>query len=149
MALGEELLKDRQYRDVEELTVRHGTVHFRDVRARAARRAVGPGRRGGGCRTPRVRAGELVVVYRRDVRRALHVLQPAGLLPQLRLAGDVAVALARAPRGRAVRTLGDRVRVSRARGPTGLGAPGAATFVARALRHRALDYARHRLLVFF
>lgn len=80
VALGQELLKDRQYRDVEQLAVRHGAVHLTGRRAGAV--VIVGGAAG-------VRAGELVVVYRSDVRRALDVLETAGLLAQLRLDRDV------------------------------------------------------------
>lgn len=80
MALGQELLKDRQYRDVEQLAVRHGAVH---LTARGAGAIVVVGG------AARIRTGELVVVYRRDVRRALDVLEAAGLLAQLRLDRDM------------------------------------------------------------
>jgi hypothetical protein len=122
VSLGDELLKDGEDGDVEELAVRYGAVHL-------------GGAVGG---EPRVPAPELAAVNGRDVRGALDVVEAARLLAQLRLHVPVTLAAPSGP----VRTLRERVAPGvRARCPRRLGA-----LLPRALRHRALDRPRRRLL---
>lgn len=96
MPLGEELLKDRQDRQIEQLAVRYGAVHLGDIDGGTAdnvRAASGDGANRPwagrdsnptGASATRIRARKLIVVNGGDVWSALYVLE-ASLLPELRL----------------------------------------------------------------
>lgn len=150
MPLGQQLLKDRQDRKVEQFAIGHSTVHLRDVHCRATdniRTAChGPGHpravttpttyADSAPSTPAtwIRAREFVVVYRSHVRRTLHILQ-TGLLAKLRLGVPALPYSSRSAMGTLVygMTLG----------------PQTGTLLPRPLGHRALNDRRYRLLVFF
>lgn len=75
VSLGEELLKDRQDRQIQQFTVRYGVVHLRDVHRGITVYVASP--------APRISRDVFAVVHCRHVRTALHVFQSC-LMSQLR-----------------------------------------------------------------